>query len=363
MVVNPVPMIVSDKIIAHSRPARRGGFVSRNGVILFLFLLLSGAGLSGCIFSQASAPVEQRASFPSGSFPSPERKIPDLRYHTVQKGETLYSIAVGRGLGYKHLAEWNYIQAPYVIYPGQMLRLAAFPRSTAPTPSDRGRLEVRMDAKKKPAKALPKAVVLRKPVSAPKPSAPRKTSPAPSPSKKAPPPPKKAPPPVKKAPPKKAPPPKSSKSQGSPPPRPPKPASAPERKAAPAKTVSAPRRKSSGRWHWPSGGRIVRNFTQSGNRGLDISDRFGASVHATAAGRVVYTGGGLRGYGKLIIIKHDSKYLSAYGNNNRMLVKEGDKVKGGQKIAEMGKDGMNRAMLHFEIRKGGKPVDPSRYLK
>jgi lipoprotein NlpD len=85
-------------------------------------------------------------------------------------------------------------------------------------------------------------------------------------------------------------------------------------------------------------------------------------VVAAADGRVVYAGGGLRGYGELIIVKHNKRFLSAYAHNNRVLVKEGDKVKVGQRIAEMGSTGTDKVMLHFEIRRDGKPVDPVRYL-
>jgi len=92
-------------------------------------------------------------------------------------------------------------------------------------------------------------------------------------------------------------------------------------------------------------------------------DSFGSPIYAAADGKVVYIGSGLRGYGKLIIIKHNRDYLSAYANNDRMLVKEGKSVLMGQKIAEMGRTGSDLAMLHFEIRKNGKPVDPIKYLK
>jgi lipoprotein NlpD len=95
---------------------------------------------------------------------------------------------------------------------------------------------------------------------------------------------------------------------------------------------------------------------------LNITGRPGQSVVAAADGRVVYAGGGLRGYGELIIVKHNKRFLSAYAHNNRVLVKEGDKVKVGQRIAEMGSTGTDKVMLHFEIRRDGKPVDPVRYL-
>jgi lipoprotein NlpD len=117
-------------------------------------------------------------------------------------------------------------------------------------------------------------------------------------------------------------------------------------------------------WAWPAEGRIVRTFSASepGKKGLDIAGGAGQSVRAAAGGRVVYSGSGLLGYGNLIIIKHNDTYLSAYAHNRRLLVSEGERVRAGQPIAEMGNTGTNRVMLHFEIRRFGKPVDPLKYL-
>jgi lipoprotein NlpD len=106
----------------------------------------------------------------------------------------------------------------------------------------------------------------------------------------------------------------------------------------------------------------VRGFASTGNKGVDISGRLGDPVYAAAPGRVVYSGSGLRGYGKLIIVKHNNRYLSAYAHNHRLLVKEGDPVANGQRIAQMGRTDANRVKLHFEIRRNGKPVDPLSYL-
>jgi lipoprotein NlpD len=116
-------------------------------------------------------------------------------------------------------------------------------------------------------------------------------------------------------------------------------------------------------WRWPTGGNIRNRFDPSGGKkGLDIEGKMGQPIYAAAGGKVVYSGDGLIGYGNLIIIKHDSTYLSAYGHNRRLLVKEGSEVKQGQKIAEMGDSGKQGVILHFEIRRDGKPVDPLRYL-
>jgi lipoprotein NlpD len=118
-------------------------------------------------------------------------------------------------------------------------------------------------------------------------------------------------------------------------------------------------------WVWPAKGAVIRGFNTSGtpkNNGIDIAGQEGDSIFAAAPGKVVYSGNGLRAYGKLVILKHNNNYLSAYGQNRKLLVKEGDMVKVGQKIAEMGRSSTGYAMLHFEIRKAGKPVDPKQYL-
>lgn len=118
------------------------------------------------------------------------------------------------------------------------------------------------------------------------------------------------------------------------------------------------------RWLWPTKGVIIRGFSKNdaGKKGIAISGRSGQRVMAAASGKVVYSGQGLLRYGKLIIIKHNDTYLSAYAHNRRLLVKEGSIVRQGQQIAEMGRSGTDRVMLHFEIRKNGKPVNPSDFL-
>ena len=117
-------------------------------------------------------------------------------------------------------------------------------------------------------------------------------------------------------------------------------------------------------WQWPVEGPVLRRFDPrgSGKKGIAIGGKPGTPVRAAAPGRVVYSGGGLVGYGRLIIIKHDKNYLSAYGHNRKLMAHEGDQVRGGQVIAQMGSSGTDRTMLHFEIRKDGSPVDPLRLL-
>ncbi|MEO5671181.1 MAG: peptidoglycan DD-metalloendopeptidase family protein, partial [Ramlibacter sp.] len=136
----------------------------------------------------------------------------------------------------------------------------------------------------------------------------------------------------------------------------------------PATSAPAPAPAPSGEeevpWAWPTAGgsTVVAGFDEQKNKGLDIAGKPGDAVLASADGRVVYAGAGLRGYGNLIILKHNNTYLSAYAHNQSLLVKEDQTVRKGQKIAEMGNSDADRVKLHFEIRRQGKPVDPARYL-
>lgn len=116
------------------------------------------------------------------------------------------------------------------------------------------------------------------------------------------------------------------------------------------------------KWNWPTTGKISKTNSPTAKKGLNILGRAGQRVKAAATGEVVYSGGGLVGYGKLIIIKHNDTYLSAYAYNSKLLVKEGDIVKAGQAISEMGQDHTGSTLLHFEIRKNGKPVNPTQFL-
>ena len=115
-------------------------------------------------------------------------------------------------------------------------------------------------------------------------------------------------------------------------------------------------------WIWPAQGSLIAGFDEAKNKGFDIAGKAGDPVIASADGRVVYSGAGLRGYGNLIILKHNNTFLTAYAHNQTLLVKEDQSVKKGQKIAEMGNSDADRVKLHFEIRRQGKPVDPARYL-
>lgn len=136
-----------------------------------------------------------------------------------------------------------------------------------------------------------------------------------------------------------------------------KPASAP---SAPAPAPTAAMEDFS--FAWPANGQVIAGFDEAKNKGIDIAGKAGDPVLAAADGQVVYAGAGLRGYGNLVIVKHNNTYLTAYAHNQKLLVKEDQKVRRGEKIAEMGNSDADRVKLHFEVRRQGKPVDPSRFL-
>ncbi|MGB2246991.1 MAG: peptidoglycan DD-metalloendopeptidase family protein [Alcanivorax sediminis] len=235
-----------------------------------------------------------------------QRKVTSGTHH-VREGETLYSIAWRYGWDYRELGAANNIPAPYTIYPGQRISLALKQTSTAPVSRPRSVTS-----------STTSSSTTSKPASKPS------SKPAPSPA------------PVTK--------PAASKPAVS--------------------SDSGSRTVGPVTWRWPAGGTVVEQFSasSSGRKGIAISGRLKSPVIAAAEGRVVYRGSGLTGYGNLLILKHNDRWLSAYAHNDAMLVKEGDVVKAGQKIATMGATGTFRTQLHFEIRRDGKPVDPMQYL-
>jgi lipoprotein NlpD len=228
-------------------------------------------------------------------------------YH-VQRGETLYSIAFRYGLDYRKVAAANGISSPYTIYPGQKIYL----KEAAPAPIPVVRATAPRKSTSSPA---PRHAPVPAPAPAPKPVSKTKTVTRASSSTTT-----------------------KSRSTGS----------------YAGRAVSA--------WRWPTSGRVIRGYSASLHKGIDISGKRGDAVQAVAAGKVVYAGTGIVGFGELLIVKHNEIYLSAYGHNDRLLVAEGDTVRAGQKIAEKGSSGTDTVKLHFEIRKEGKPVDPQRLL-
>lgn len=250
------------------------------------------------------------------------------REHVVGKGDTLYSIAWRFGIDHRALASANSIGDPYTIFPGQRLRLPGPGDVVAPEPA---------------------AAAASEPVGSGETSV-RGAETAEGPAVVPLPPPSGSTIAAAELPPK--PPPVA-------PPKPPVTETAPKSAVPPS---SAARSVAGLRWTRPTSGSTISTFGRGGNKGIDIGGMFEQPIHAAAPGRVVYAGSGLIGYGKLVIVKHDSRILSAYAHNERLHVGEGDEVKGGQHIADMGRSGKGRVMLHFEIRRDGKPVDPLRYL-
>jgi lipoprotein NlpD len=276
----------------------------------------------------------------------------------VRKGDTLYGIALDHGLDYRELASWNEIADPNVIRVDQTLRLRPPPGWQPPPEPANAPAVVSQplppppEIEAKPlaplvVKTAPKAVKLAYSEAAlaqlrgegPKQPA-AAAAPAARPEVK----------PVVAAP--------------KPAPLPTKPLPVPPATSAagkPLPTVVEPFTDTS--WIWPAKGPLLHSFNQGANpKGVAIGGEPGQPVLASAAGKVVYSGSGLRGYGKLIIIKHNETYLSVYAHNRTLLVKEGERVARGQKIAEMGDSDAQRVALHFEIRRLGKPVDPMQYL-
>ncbi len=240
---------------------------------------------------------------------------PDWRpqVYVVQKGDTLYSIALNFGFDYHELAELNGIQNPAVIHPGQEIRL--FPAAGVARLAEARVTDIKSQPQISKVPYSEQAVaqiekMQTEPIKVVKID---------------------LPPPVKAV-------------------------------AVPA-VAPVGEEDESVQWGLPAGGPVIAGFSENDNRkGIDIAGKLGDPVSASAAGKVVYSGSGLRGYGNLVIIKHNSTYLSAYAHNNRILVKEGQMVAKGQKIAEMGSSDATAVALHFEIRRLGKPVDPAKYL-
>ncbi len=254
---------------------------------LMLVLLQAGCGSAPHLVGNRSASLEWHP-----------------RFHTAQRGDTLYSIAWSYGQDYRLVARWNGISPPYVIRPGQRIRIAPPPSFGRPHSGNTGGKGER--SHEPSAKPSPAAV-----------AHPWSRQPQPSSSP------------------------------------------LPDTAAADLK----PRDNKEISWQWPTSGELVGAGRSSRHRpGIDIKGRRGQPIYAAAPGKVVYSGSGLIGYGKLIILKHNNRYLSAYAHNWELLVKEGDQVARGVQIARMGSSGAEQVMLHFEIRYNGKPVDPLRYL-
>ncbi len=302
--------------------------------------------LVGCAQTRGPAPVEKRsvAKVPTPSQRSmtgtPLAAVPE-GFYSVKRGDTLIGIALDHGVSWRDVVAWNKLDNPNLIEVDQLLRVKPLPgeRATAvaaaPAAGTRqdsrsearaaGGIEVRpitaasagasantsansaasAGAAPKAASATPPTVIASAPLSVPTPAA----------------------------------------SQGA---------------AAPA--TGAVASVEGVNWGWPGSGRVINQFADPGYKGIALSGAEGDPVVAASDGRVVYSGSGLRGYGNLVIVKHDADFLTAYAHNKTILVSEGQTVKRGQKIAELGKTDSDVPKLHFEVRKSGKPVDPMKFL-
>ena len=315
---------------------------------------LLAALMAGCTSSYQAPVVERPVTRPGTVKPAPSAGTPaalpaDKRPegYTVKRGDTLYSIALDNGLDYRELAAWNNISDPALLQAGQVLRMRAPDQPVPQTPAQ-ARPEV--DVRVQPA-TTPGAVETR-PLGG-------EARPLPVPAE----PPRLSGDLLKTAP-------KAMKlpyseenlamllrgQASAAQPRSDLPAATPQKPEGAADDPDALA------WMWPASGRVLAGYSEATNKGLDIVGKVGDPVFASAGGRVVYSGAGLRGYGKLVIIKHNQTYLSAYAHNSNILVKEGQNVARGQKIAEIGNSDSPQTKLHFEIRRLGKPVDPLKFL-
>lgn len=288
----------------------------------------------GCGSTPRPAPVSDRT--PAMAKPAPEAERapaaapePDRRpkLYTIKRGDTLFTIALDHGLDYKELVEWNNIENPNVIRPGQQLRLeppasaaVLTPLRSAPAVDGKAVGSAPPVSAGDAIKSQPKGIKLPYSDQAlaqlsgtqVKPAAPVIAKVDPSPE---------------------------------------------------AKPAAGGEDDEKVDWSWPAGGKVLSTFNENTNlKGIGIAGKLGQAVVASAPGKVLYSGDGIRGYGKLLIVKHNKAYLSVYAHNSNLLVKEGQSVVKGQKIAEMGSTDSDQVKLHFEIRRFGKPVDPLKLL-
>jgi len=235
-------------------------------------------------------------------------------HYRVKRGDSLHAIAFSFNMDWRDIAKWNAIRSPYTIYPDQELRLSAPTGQRSQQQPSTTTAKTSTGSKPSTSKTVVKAAPSKSSTSTTYDNTPR-----------------------------------------------------PATTAAVANTPVASKAVATadpGKWLWPAEGRIISNFKPNdpARKGIDIGGKEGQAVIASAAGEVVYSGAGLIGYGELIIIKHSERLLSAYAHNQKRLVAEGQKVAGGERIADMGKTDRNQAMLHFEIRLNGNPQDPLKYL-
>lgn len=301
-------------------------------MIRLIAATLSALILAGC--SQAPVSAVDRSTTAQSRAGVVSQPVGPGHY-MVKRGDTLYRIALENGQDYRDLATWNNIANPSAIKEGQVLRVVppgadesggavvAKPISTAGVVETRS-LDQPAAAVVSPSNGLLK----REPRAGKEPYSDEAYA--------------------------------RLNRSGEPPAK-----IAPETKPetpVPPVQPAVPAGPDDIAWQWPVSGKVLAPYSESGSKGLDIGGKAGDPVFAAGDGKVVYAGSGLRGYGELVIVKHNATYLSAYAHNRKILVKEGQQVGRGQKIAEMGNTDSEMVKLHFEIRKQGKPVDPAQYL-
>ncbi|MDM0023084.1 peptidoglycan DD-metalloendopeptidase family protein [Variovorax saccharolyticus] len=297
--------------------------------------LVGALVIAGCGAPRGPVPVEDRGTMtqapgattgaPGGPMITTDasgKPLPGIEnygkpgYYAVRPGDTIRRIALETGQTWQNIARWNNLDNPDLIEVGQVLRVVPPTGASASAPAG--------DASAATTKPVTQPIVAPATAASAAAAAAAATAAAPAASTAT----TKPPAPVT---------------------------------ASPTPPAAASGDEDVG-WIWPAQGTLIAGFDESKNKGLDIGGKAGDSVLAAADGRVVYAGAGLRGYGNLIILKHNNTYLTAYAHNRTLLVKEDQSVQKGQKIAEMGNSDADRVKLHFEIRRQGKPVDPARYL-
>lgn len=293
-----------------------------------IFTLIALLALTGCMSQQPVPAVDRSASARSAS-----AQPVGPGYYTVKRGDTLYQIARENGQDFRDIVIWNGIQNPSAIKEGQVLRVApptpvGVPNgeSVVANPISTGALvEARpLDQPATTASGVSDGVK-REPRAGKEPYSDEAYA-------------------------------RLNNKAGD---------AKPEVKTESTPALPAPTTPAGPddlAWNWPTSSKLTVPYSESGNKGLDFAGKAGDPVLAAGDGKVVYAGRGLRGFGELVIIKHNSTYLSAYAHNRKIMVKEGQMVNKGQKIAEMGNTDTDSVKLHFEIRKQGKPVDPAQYL-
>ena len=301
--------------------------IKKSNVLLCSITL--AALLSGCGTTGVQAPVvERQPSVTSAAASDPRDRDP--AFYRVKRGDTLLRIALEHGQNYRDLVTWNDLSNPNDIKVDEILRVL-------PPTGESGGAQTS-------AIVMPPSTEVR----AAAPVVPKKTGPRGE---------KRAYSDATLA---------ELRADGGTSDARPAPAPAAAVAAAPAPAAAAPAAQAAGddkiSWMWPSEGKVIGTFDEGKNKGVDIAGKAGQQVVAAGAGKVMYAGSGIRGYGNLVIVKHSNSLLSAYAHNRSILVKEGQNVNKGQAIAEMGDSDADRVKLHFEIRQQGKPVDPSKFL-